>query len=109
MSSNKLWSALTHYNTLVIKYSKKYNKPNHIQNFYQQISRDMHWFIISITDRNDASIHHAIAVELHRDLKTEGIHCWYDYRVMVRAADFSCDDDKTEWRKLEEIIIGGDE
>lgn len=109
MKSNKLWSALTHYNSLVIKYRKKYDKPHLIQRVHQRICGTMQWFIISIADRNDPDIHHAVAVELHRDLQTEGMHCWYEYRVIVTAANFTYDADKTEWRKLEEIIIGGDE
>lgn len=109
MKSNKLWSALTYYNTLITKYRKEYDRPNLIQRVHQGICGVMLGCIISMTDRNDANIHHEVIVELHRDLQTEGMHCWYEYRVIVRSAHYTNDDAKKEWRKLEEIIIGGDE
>lgn len=109
MKSNKLWSALTHYNTSIIKYRKKYDRPNLIQRVHQDICGVMLGCIISMTDRNDANIHHDVIVELHRDLQCEGMHCWYEYRVIVKSAHYTNDDAKKGWRKLEEIIIGGDE
>ncbi len=108
MPSNKLWSALTHYNDLIIKYKRKYKTYN-IQSCNQRISPTMQFLMLVCTHSSDPTIHHAITIELHRKQIHDGPHSWYDYRVLARQSDFIPDVHNTEWKTLEEIIIGGDE
>ena len=108
MTGNKLWSALTHYNNLIIKYQRKQTGLVTIRDT-QRISNSMQWHLMVSHHKNDPDVQHVTSIELHRIQKYDGPHTWYDYKVLVNQCDFIPDVHKTEWKTLEEIIIGGDE
>ena len=108
MTGNKLWSALTHYNNLIIKYKQEHKKLVNIRDM-QRISPTMQWYLMVFHHKFDPSVQHATTIELHRIQKYDGPHTWYDYKVVVKQCDFIPDVHNTEWKTVEEIIVGGDE
>ena len=108
MTGNKLWSALTHYNDLIIKYKNKHRNLVALRDM-QRISSTMQWHLMVFHHKQDPDVQHATTIELHRIQKYDGPHTWYDYKVMVKQCDFIPDVHNTEWKTVEEITVGGDE